>query len=245
MDTASNVVGVSLKQQYQDEGYMVLESVISAEHLQMLRDECDQLIADVDAEMDRLESDVHGLSQRGRRYFISSRSRDRPRLRDFLFSNLMAGICRDTIGGTAYLFVEQFVVKAAEVGTSFSWHQDSGFIDFPHDPYVSCWCTLDDVDERNGTVYILPYSRAGTSLRVDHVIDPSTNDRVGYHGEDPGDPVIAPAGSIVVFSSTAFHRTGPNTTERARRVYLAQYARQPITSPNGDQLNMAEPFPSV
>lgn len=26
----------------------------------------------------------------------------------------------------------------------------------PHKPYLTCWCTLDDVSEENGTVYVLP-----------------------------------------------------------------------------------------
>ena len=41
---------------------------------------------------------------------------------------------------------------------------------------------------------------------------PRTNDKVGYHGNDPGEPAIVPAGSIVVFSSRTFHRSGPNLT---------------------------------
>ena len=41
----------------------------------------------------------------------------------------------------------------------------------PHRPYVFCWCTLDDVTEENGTVYLLPYDRARTRDRVEHVRD--------------------------------------------------------------------------
>jgi ectoine hydroxylase-related dioxygenase (phytanoyl-CoA dioxygenase family) len=39
-----------------------------------------------------------------------------------------------------------------------------------------------------------------------------------------------PAGSIACFSSTLFHRSGPNTTDRMRRVYVAQYSAEPILS---------------
>jgi ectoine hydroxylase-related dioxygenase (phytanoyl-CoA dioxygenase family) len=48
-------------------------------------------------------------------------------------------------------------VKAAEQGMPFSWHQDSGFIDHRHRPYLTCWIALDDMTEANGTVYLLPY----------------------------------------------------------------------------------------
>ena len=127
-----------------------------------------------------------------------------------------------------YLFDEQYVVKAAERGIRFGWHQDSGFIGYPHRPYLTCWIALDDVSEANGTVYLLPYARAGTRRVVEHVHDEATNDMVGYFGDDTGDPVSVPAGNIACFSSTLSHRSGPNTTDHVRRVCVAQYAREPI-----------------
>jgi hypothetical protein len=45
--------------------------------------------------------------------------------------------------------------------------------------------------------------------------DEDTNDLVGYSVDDPGDPVIMPAGSMACFSST-LHRSGANTTDRVR-----------------------------
>ena len=86
----------------------------------------------------------------------------------------------------------------------------------------------------NGTVYVLPYDRSGTREVVPHRRDPATNDMVGYLGDDPGVPAIVDAGSIVCFSSTLFHRSGPNTTDRLRRVYVAQYSPEPIVDKDGD-----------
>ena len=108
----------------------------------------------------------------------------------------------------------------------FSRHQDSGFIGHPHRPYLTCWIALDDMTEANGTVYLLPYSRSGTRGVVKHARDEESNDLVGYFGDDPGDPVIVPAGSIACFSTTLFHRSGPNTTGRVRRVHAARRGGQ-------------------
>ena len=58
---------------------------------------------------------------------------------------------------------------------------------------------------------------------------------IGYFGTDPGDPVIVPAGSIACFSSTVFHRSGPNTTDHVRRVYVAQYSAEPVLSEDGSR----------
>jgi ectoine hydroxylase-related dioxygenase (phytanoyl-CoA dioxygenase family) len=217
---------------FRDEGFFVLERVVPAGDVETLRGECQRCIDDRDREMDRLGVDELDLDHRGRRYFVHAYSRS-PAIRAFLRSDLMVQIARAALGETVYLFNEQYVVKAAERGMKFGWHQDSGFISYPHRPYLTCWITLDDVSEANGTVYLLPYARAGTRHVVEHVRDERTNDLVGYLGADPGDPVRAPAGSIACFSSTLFHRSGPNNTDRMRRVYVAQYAAEPILDQEG------------
>jgi ectoine hydroxylase-related dioxygenase (phytanoyl-CoA dioxygenase family) len=92
-------------------------------------------------------------------------------------------------------------------------------------------------------VYLLPYARAPTREVVEHVRDDASNDLVGYSGDDAGDPVIVAAGSIACFSSTLLHRSGPNTTDRMRRVYVAQYSAEAILSGDGSRPRMlAEPL---
>ena len=65
---------------------------------------------------------------------------------------------------------------------------------------------------------------------------------MGYDGDDPGVPVIAPAGSIAAFSSYNLHRSGPNTSAGMRRVYLPQYSGAPIRGGAGELWGMAVPF---
>ena len=228
------------RRQYRDDGYFILERVIPDEHLEMLRRELGDAIAAVHRKMDEQRTDVLGINHRNKRYFVTL-FRETGKLRGFLFSDYMEQIVRATIGDDAWLFCEQYVVKAAEIGMQFAWHQDSGYVRAPHKPYVSCWCALDDMTEANGTIYVLPYSRAGTTSKIEHVKDEKTNDLVGYHGDDPGIPVIVPAGSIAVFSSTCFHRSGVNTSPKQRRVYLAQYSPEPILR-DGKPAILAEPF---
>jgi ectoine hydroxylase-related dioxygenase (phytanoyl-CoA dioxygenase family) len=228
--------------QFREEGFFVLEGIVPPGDLDKLRGECQRFIDERDREMDRLGVDQLDLDHRGSRYFLHAYGQS-PAVERFLSSPLMVQIAQAALGDTVYLFNEQYVVKAAEHGMRFSWHQDSGFIDYPHPPYLTCWIALDDMTEANGTVYLLPYSRAGTRAVVKHARDQESNDLVGYFGDDPGDPVIVPAGSIACFSTTLFHRSGTNTTNRARRVYVAQYSAEPILSKDGSQPRMlAEPL---
>ena len=231
-------------EQYHEEGYTVLESVIPEQHLEALRAEAQHHIDLMHAEMDAQGTDTLGISHRDKRYFISNKHPNSNALKDFLFSDFMADITRSLLGNDVYLFYEQYVIKAAEKGMKFSWHQDSGFVAFEHSAYLSCWCALDDMTEENGTIYVLPYSRAGTKNLVEHVVEEGTNDKVGYHGTDPGIPVIVPAGSIALFSSHTFHRSGTNTTHKMRRSYLAQYSAGPMGNDDAQKgtKTLAVPF---
>lgn len=233
---------------YQTEGYMILPGVVPPAMLNMLREECSYYLGYYDSIMDAKGVTTENISHRGKRYFINNRYRLSSRLYQFIFSDLMAEVARATVGEEAYLFHEQWVVKGAEQGMKFAWHQDSGYVKWynpttQHRPYVTCWCTLDEVSEENGTVYLLPHSRGGTKSEIiTHIKEDGTNDLIGYTGNDPGDPVIVPAGSIVAFDSFVFHRSGPNKTEKMRRIYLPQYSSSPIARPDGKPWAMATPF---
>ena len=233
-------------EEYHRDGYFILESVIPEPVLAALREECMRYVDVYDRDMEAKGISTQGITHYKKRYFISNRSTDSPIMTEFLFSELMAEICCATLGDDAFLFNEQYVVKAADTDSKFAWHQDSGYVGHYHRAYLSCWCALDDMSIENGTVYVLPYQRDGRASSdeiIDHVVEERTNDKVGYKGDDPGDPAIVPAGSIVVFSSRTFHRSGANTTGQYRRSYLAQYSAEPIMNRDGSKLwGRAEPI---
>ena len=126
---------------------------------------------------------------------------------------------------------------------SFSWHQDSGYLGFPHTPHITCWTAVDDMTLDNGTAHIMLFSRISIRKLVEHEYDERTGDKAGYFGNAPGVPAIAPAGSVVVFSSLSFHRSGTNITNQMRRAYVTQYSpkiiyRQGETEP----MHLGVPF---
>ena len=53
---------------------------------------------------------------------------------------------------------------------------------------------------------------------------------------------LCPAGSIAVFSSNCFHRSGTNTTSKMRRSYLVQYSAEPLIKPDGSLMGFADPI---
>ena len=229
---------------FEKDGYCILERVIPENQLELLRGECQRFIDRMNDRMAEEGTDVIGINHRDKRYFLANCFREEPKLREFLFGDLMEEVCRATLGENVYLFWEQYVVKGSEKGMKFSWHQDSGYVGYPdHKPYLTCWCALDDMSEENGTVHVMPFSRVGIRSWVKHIKEEGSNDLVGYFGDDPGVSVVVPAGSIAVFTSVNFHCSGPNTSPDLRRAYLAQYSAEPVTSQDGTKLwGNAEPF---
>jgi hypothetical protein len=231
------------REQFAREGYAVFERALDGELLVLLREQCAAFVAREDARMDAAGVDTLGISHRGKRYFANECQREDPALRRVLFSDVMADVCRATLGDNAYFFFDQYVVKGPEGGLPFGWHQDSGYVvgnggPVDHAPYLTCWCPLDDATLDNGTVRVLPFSEVPLSRDwiLPHERQPGTNDLVGWEGNDEGVVLEVPAGSIVAFSSHLLHTTGANRTDRMRRVYLAQYTPEVMLNPGTRQL---------
>jgi len=248
-------------QRFQEDGYCILRGVVPAEHVALLRSECESMIERLDESMDRAGTDVLGGTRRGIQYFPGNCVKEQPGLRKFLLSQFMAEVCGALLGPNAYLFWEQYAVKFPETAPrgqrsarfvaadgpsslgALSWHQDSGYLPYDHEPYLTCWIPLDEVTEDTGVVRILPFGQLGIRTRVQHVPSPDNGDLVGYFGDLVGEPAIVSPGDLVCFSSMAFHSSGRNTSGRQRRAFIAQYSARPVMSQDGSRLwNVAEPL---
>ena len=166
-------------------GYATLERVIDQRTLEMLFMECGYFVGFTDSWMVSKEIETYGITHRGKRYFISNRYRQSPVMWSFLFGDLMREITTSFLGDTVYPFNEQWVVKGAEQGMKFAWHQDSGYVKFidpgtSHRSYLTCWCALDDMSQTNGTISVLPHENVGSRNKIfDHYREDGTNDLVG------------------------------------------------------------------
>jgi hypothetical protein len=72
-------ISESQKEQFREEGYLILEEVIPPQHLQMLRDKCQHAIDEMDARMDREGTDVIFINRRGNRYFVANNFKQEPK----------------------------------------------------------------------------------------------------------------------------------------------------------------------
>ena len=66
---------------------------------------------------------------------------------------------------------------------------------------------------------------------------------LSYFGDEKGELIKGKAGSVVVFSSFALHKSGENISEFNRAALSLQYGTEPLEDPEtGDFLHSAEPF---
>jgi hypothetical protein len=73
---------------------------------------------------------------------------------DLLFSSQLRTLVEVLLGGPAWLYNEQYIVKPPSCdGAAFQWHRDSDVCaaGVQARPYLSVWCALDDVHEGGTT----------------------------------------------------------------------------------------------
>lgn len=143
-----------------------------------------------------------------------------PALAAFAAHPAIRDICHDLIGPDVRLYWDQSVYKKTEKPQEFPWHQDNGYTFVEPQQYLTLWIPLVDVDEQNGCPWIAPgLHKLGT---LEHWVGEAG--RICLEDVQGAVPAPAKAGDIVVFSSLAPHRTGPNLTDQVRKAYILQYA---------------------
>lgn len=225
--------------QFAREGFAIFPGALEESLLQLLRDECEAMVAREDARMAAAGVDTLGINHRGRRYFANECQRERPALRRMLFGPVMAGIVRALLGPDGYFFLDQYVVKGPEQGLPFAWHQDSGYVvgnggPADHAPFLTCWCPLEDTTALNGTISIIPGSHRHGILPHERQV--GSNDLVGPGADRDALLIEARAGDVIAFSSLLLHASSANRSQRPRRVYLAQYTPEPMLERDSRQL---------
>ena len=131
----------------------------------------------------------------------------------------MTNVLSQIIGPNVQLHHSKMLVKPPEIGAAFPMHQDYPY--FPHekDTMLAASVHLDDANEENGCLYVIPGSHRQGSLK-----------HVGQHylnaKEYPitmGTPCPAEAGDVLFFNYLTIHGSPVNKSERTRRNVLFQY----------------------
>jgi ectoine hydroxylase-related dioxygenase (phytanoyl-CoA dioxygenase family) len=214
---------------YREQGYLVVAGVLRDAEVKELRRVTDEFVEN--ARSRTSHDDVYDLED--------SHSAAEPRVRRIktphLWHESYAGVVAHpgileilkTLWGPSIRFdVSKLNLKAAGYGAPVEWHQDWAFYPHTNDDLAAVGIMLDDVDETNGPLMVLPGTHRGSIF--DH------HDEQGFFcgAIDPGRGEVdfsravkltGAAGSITIHHARTVHGSATNTSGRPRRLLLHQY----------------------
>jgi ectoine hydroxylase-related dioxygenase (phytanoyl-CoA dioxygenase family) len=140
---------------------------------------------------------------------------------------------------------DMLIYKGPGQDNPFPWHQDAGYwksgmngFEFPDTRSTSIWIALDDADEQNGCMWMVPGSHK-ENVVFDHVPVKQGHHTIHTGGKvdaraqaliDAGQrsyPIVA--GGAVLNTGLTLHFTGGNLSpDRPRRAYIANFRPAPM-----------------
>jgi phytanoyl-CoA hydroxylase len=215
-------------EEYKRVGALVVSNVVSQEEVQALRRVTDEFVEKAQAvthhdDIYDLEDGHTATSPRVRR--IKFPERHHSVYRDLVRHKGIVGVLKDLIGPNLRFDVGKLNMKDAGGGAPVEWHQDWAFYPHTNDDLAAVGVMMDDMELANGPLMIIPGSHKGPIF--DHhsdnnfcgAMDPRRRD-VDY---SKALALTGSAGSITIHHVRTVHGSGPNISNRQRRLLLLQY----------------------
>ena len=206
---------------FRRDGYLVVGRTLTSEGLAVLRSEC---MDAWDAEKKGFDPDATWL-QNSLVVDIHHRSRS---ARSFYFRGPLVDVATQLVGPNIKGATSQLTFKMRGNTMPFAWHQDNGYGEL--DPYnaISTLTALDDTDESNGCLWVIPGSHLEGQLDVGREVTVETKDSLEEVAvtvdESRALPVPLSAGESLVLHCLTLHKSEGNRSDRDRRVLFLRYA---------------------
>ncbi|TDF98562.1 phytanoyl-CoA dioxygenase family protein [Paenibacillus piri] len=207
---------------YRDNGFVLLEHVVSGEELAELREAMEEVMAaDSELSFDREKGSAYYniLNQKVNTW------RDSAGMAKFSLHPRFAEIALQLTGAAAIrLFHDHGLWKMPHDSKPTPWHQDAPYWPMRQTGALSMWLALDDVDVSNGCMMFVPGSHnVGKLTGINFEQPRSIFDEV--EGTAMNAPVVVPlkAGSCTFHHGLTFHYAHANRTDKPRRVLAVIY----------------------
>ena len=211
---------------YNENGYLGVENVLSAEEVADLRRTTDEFVEksrEVTEHTDvfDLEPGHSPESPRVRRiknpilhHIVYDRTLRHDRILDIVEQLIGPGVSHNG---------HKLNMKYPEFGSPVEWHQDWAFYPYTNDDLLAVGVAIDDMSLENGCLMVVPGSHKGPTydhhqngVFVGAVTDPNFS-------SDNAVPVEVKAGGISIHHVRTLHGSAPNSSSNPRRLLLLQY----------------------
>ncbi len=208
---------------YRENGYALIENAIEPDALSAMQRATARLI-----ERSREVSESNALFD-----LDEGHGPDTPRLTriklphtrdaafaDVLYGARLTGMLHPLLGPDIRLHTSKLNTKAPGGGAAVEWHQDWAFYPHTNDDILAVGIMLEDVDEANGPLMIVPGTHRNPVL---------SHHRNGVFcgAIDPADPlferqkavtITGKAGDMSIHHARVLHGSAPNRSDRARKL---------------------------
>ncbi|MGH2352393.1 MAG: phytanoyl-CoA dioxygenase family protein [Chloroflexota bacterium] len=225
---------------YDEQGFVVVPDVFPPEELAAIDREIDRLLAEPG-------NDAGGIHPT----WIFQVARKSEMARTFAEDERLLALVEDVVMPGIAIHSTKLVPKPPHSDDVCHWHQDEAFYLKPEDPdtfsrtRMSVWVPLQDADERNGCVWVVPGSHRW-GIDPYHMADTGqcrkVIDREAYANEH-AIPMRMPAGGVMLFSAWLWHHSKGNQTDRVRRAFIVSYQEATVRRGAGEQWKILRPAP--
>lgn len=225
-----SVANETLQDEYQKNGYVVVEGMFTPEELKSLRE---RITAIAEGRVPRFpEKDIEfEPGSNASSGIMAIRKINRCAENDAVFmthagNERVLDIVESLIGPDIKLFASQCFMKPPG-GVEKPYHQDSAYFTIEPLSMVTCWIALDDVTIENGCMWVIPGSHRGEIF--DHSQEWDVGGRKDMQVPDKHldlsreVPITLQAGSCSFHHSVLLHRSGRNQTSTSRRGLAIHY----------------------
>jgi ectoine hydroxylase-related dioxygenase (phytanoyl-CoA dioxygenase family) len=224
----TNLLTSVQRDQYFEEGAVIVEGAIPETWLKRLRAASDEIL---ERSRSVAESDGQYILEAGhsttapRLKRLSSPVDHHPTFWDFTSSSPAVEAAADLVGPDVKYYHSKLNFKVARVGMKFDWHQDIQA--WPHTDYspITVGLYLEDCGMEQGPLITIKGSQDGPL----HSMYDADRNWVLSIPEDQIDmgkatPLTGPAGSLVMLNCRTIHGSAPNLSDRARPFLLLVYS---------------------
>lgn len=220
---------------FETDGYLILPRLVSSTQCAEMVAVTDQHLHDAVAPLEYeaevgyagAPTSVDSVGGRTARRLRDAYQRHRS-FRDWAVNPLLVAMLAQLLGEQVCLTLAHHncvMTKHPDFGTATGWHRDIRYWSFPQNALISVWLALDDENENNGGLHLIPGSHRLT-------IQPSQMDGVDFLRPDvaenqalfaQGIALHLNAGDVVFFHSGLFHAAGRNNTRAIKESVVFAY----------------------
>ena len=209
---------------YNESGYISPVDIFSASEAAANREEFDFLI-----------TAAQEVGHSG--YSVHSCHLYRKAVHDLVTDKRILDCIEDLLGPNVVCWGTHFLSKMPGDGKRLSWHQDASYWAFSVSKTVTVWLAIDDADEENGAMQVVP----GSHLHGQIPFERSTAEEQNILGQTVheverfgGAPVSInlKAGQMSLHSDLLLHGSSPNTSDRRRCGLTIPYAPTDVRALN-------------